>query len=167
MTCATVGCSALTSGKSKYCRAHAREARAAWLDRIKASQQEREEKRESFALLFRRAHEAARKAHAEAIPAPMVVADANLDGTLKADGERFYVSEGACGFGSVVVRPGNSAFALWLTRNGYARKSYYGGVSISTNFNSQSVARAEAAAYALADVLREAGIKAYPQSNLD
>jgi len=164
--CATDGCNSAAQGKSKYCRPHAREARASWLDKVKASAEARETRNESFADLFRRAHEAARKAHAEAIPTPMVVRETSgLSGTPT--GKDYYVSEGACGFGSVVVRPGNSSFALWLCRNGYARKAYGGGVRISTNFNSQSVARAEAAAYALADVLREAGIKAYGTSNLD
>lgn len=163
--CATEGCNSATSGKSKYCRTHAREARASWVAKVQDSIKAREEKRESFADLWRKAQCAAQKAHAEAIPTPMTVIEQGPWDTLPR--KAWHVSEGACGFGSVVVRPGNSSFALWLVNNGYARKAYGGGVRISTNFGSQSVARAEAAAYALADVLREAGIKAYGQSNLD
>lgn len=165
MTCATVGCELSTSGNSKYCAAHKREARAAWLDKVRASAQERETRSATFAALWAKAVEAARKAHAEAIPTPMTVVEENL--LTGEQGKRWYVSEGACGFGTVKVMPGNCSFALWLTKNNYARKSYTGGVSISTNYGSQSVARAEAAAYAMADVLREAGIKAYGSSNLD
>ncbi len=166
--CATEGCNSASSGKSKYCRVHAREARAAWIDKVRASAEARAERVKSHAALWARAIEAARKAHNECDPTPMVVRDAQLDGTLPPNGKTYYVSEGACGFGWVKVMPANSSFALWLTANGHARKAYGGGVSISTNFGgSQSIARAEAAAWALSDVLREAGIKAYADSRLD
>ena len=165
--CATEGCNSAAQGKSKYCRPHAREARASWIDKVRASSAARDERKASFADLWARACVAARKAHADAIPVPMTVFDANLDGTPKAGGNRFYVSEGPCGFGTVKVLPGNSSFALWLVKNNYARKSYTGGVTISTNYGSQSIARADAAAHAMADVLREAGFKAYGSSNLD
>ena len=167
VTCATEGCTSAATGVSKYCTPHKREARASWLDKVKASSEARDERKATHADLWARAVVAARKAHAEAIPVPMTVYDANLDGTPKPDGNRFYVSEGPCGFGTVKVLPGNSSFALWLVKNNYARKSYTGGVTISTNYGSQSIARAEAAAYAMADVLREAGVKAYGSSNLD
>jgi hypothetical protein len=163
--CATDGCNSAAQGKSKYCRPHAREARAAWLDKVKASSEARVERKASFADLWARACAAARKAHAEAIPVPMTVVEQDV---ITGEPKRsWFVSEGPCGFGSVKVRPGNSSFALWLVSNSYARKSYNGGVSISTNYGSQSIARAEAAAEAMADVLREAGIKAYSISNLD
>jgi hypothetical protein len=164
--CATEGCNSAAQGKSKYCRPHAREARAAWLDKVKASSEAREERKSYFADIWARAVAAARKAHAEAIPTPMTVVE-KVGISNENTGRSYFVSEGACGFGSVKVRPGNSSFALWLVKNNYAHKSYNGGVSISTNYGSQSVARAEAAAYAMADVLREAGIKAYGTSNLD
>lgn len=165
--CATSGCNSATSGKSKYCRAHKVEARAAWLDKVKASAQARDERNEGFSALWGKALAAARKAHAEAIPTPMTVFDANADGTPKVGGDRYYVNEGACGFGYVTVNPGTSSFARWLVKNAGAYKHYYGGVRVSTNFGSQSIARADAAACAMADVLREAGIKAYASSNLD
>lgn len=168
MNCAKVGCELPTSGKSKYCRPHAREARALWLDKVKTSCQEREQRNGDHAALWARAMEAARKAHADAVPAPMIVADAHLDGTLVEGGERHYVREGACGFGYVTVSPGNCSFALWLRKHANAYKHYYGGVRVSMNLGgAQSVARAEAAAYAASDVLREAGVKAYACSNLD
>jgi hypothetical protein len=152
---------------SKYCTPHKREARASWLDRVKASSEARDERKATHADLWARAVVAARKAHAEAIPVPMTVVE-KVGASNQNTGRSWYVSEGACGFAQVNVRPANSSFALWALKNAGFRKAYSGGITFSTNFNgSQSIDRADAAAEAAAAVLREAGIKAYASSRLD
>jgi len=103
-------------------------------------------------------------------PTPMVVTEhANpMDDNSRAE-RSWYVSEGACGFAWVTVRPGNSAFANWLKKNGYARPAYGGGVQIWISDYNQSVDRKEAHASAMAKVLREKlGIDSiYADSRLD
>lgn len=111
-----------------------------------------------FEALWGAAEVAARKAHAEAVPTPMVV-------------EAWIVSEGPCGFASVTFS-GKTAFGRWAKAAGRARKNSSKGLYVSTNNMSdkgysQSIARAEAAAYAFAKVLCEAGIEAYAESRLD
>lgn len=162
MTCATVGCEYHSVGKSKYCRLHRDAAREAWLSRVREGAEARQIRDEKHAALWLSAVTAAHKAHEAAIPTPMVVTE-----EVPATGRQWFVSEGACGFGYVTIHPANSSFALWVAKHTSAHKSYRGGLRFGTNFGSQSVARAEAAAYALADVLREAGIRAYAGSNLD
>ncbi len=164
--CATALCGKGVTGKSKYCREHREVAREAWLAKVRNGAEERQIRDEKHASLWNRAVAAARKAHAEAIPNPMVVVE-KVGLSNENTGRSYFVSEGPCGFGYVKVMPGNSSFAIWLTRNGYAHKSYTGGVRISTNYGSQSIARAAAAADAMANVLYEAGIKAYSGSDLD
>jgi hypothetical protein len=79
-----------------------------------------------------------------------------------------YVSEGVCGFAWVNVKPGTSAFAKWLVKNGMARSdSYYGGVCIWIGEYSQSMQRKEAHAYAMAEVFTKHGIRAYGASRMD
>ena len=78
------------------------------------------------------------------------------------------IADGACGFAWVNVKPGTSRFARWLKKNDYARTdSYEGGVTIWIGEHNQSVDRKSAHAHALANVLTEAGHKAYASSRLD
>lgn len=166
MTCATVGCVLPTTGKSKYCREHREQARTAWLAKVQASGQAREDRDVRFLNLWSRALEAAKAAHAAALPTPMVVTESEgLSG--QPTGRSWYVSEGACGFAWVTVHPGNSSFAIWATKHAGFRKAYGGGVQCSMNFGSQSVERGSQAAWAAAEVLREAGIKAFAGNRLD
>ena len=77
------------------------------------------------------------------------------------------VLDGPCGFAWVTIRPGTSRFARWAVANGHARKSYGGGVQLWVSAFNQSYERKMAAAEALADCLRMAGIKAYASGRLD
>ncbi len=166
MTCATVGCEKDSTGKSKYCRHHRDEARANWLSKIQHSAQERYERDSAHNSVWQDALKAARKAHAEALPTPMVVTES--EGPNGTTGRTWYVSEGACGFAYVNVHPGNCSFAIWAVKHAGFRKAYRGGVSSSSfNFGSQSYERASAAAQAAVDILRAAGIKAYADCRLD
>lgn len=110
-----------------------------------------------FEALWAKAYEASRVAHAAAVPEPMVVVGG---------GNRWFVPDGPCGFGWVTFS-GATPFGRWAKKTGRARPHYPKGLYVSTNGNSQSIARAEAAAYAFAKVLREAGIEARGESRLD
>jgi hypothetical protein len=129
--------------------------------------------------LIARAAEAGDAAFREAIPTPMVVyTPRNMMGSLMggddggADPSKpvDFVSEGVCGTAWVNVKPGGSRFARFILSEKLGRAdSYRGGVSLSLysicgDRMSQSLTRWEAAAHAVAAVLREAGIKAYGQS---
>jgi hypothetical protein len=132
--------------------------------------------------LLARAAEAGEKAFREAIPTTMYVGTPKdvMGSLMGGDGggfdpnENIYeVREGVCGFGWVSVRPGGSRFARWLIKEGYGSPdSYAGGVRMSLwkicgDRGSQSLTRWEAAAYAVAEVLREGGITAYGESRID
>lgn len=132
--------------------------------------------------LLARAAEAGETAFKGAIPTPMVVytpkdvlgsLTGGDDGGVDTSQPVYQVNEGVCGFGWVSVKPGGSRFARWLIKEGYgSTDSYAGGVRISLwklcgDRQSQSLARWEAAAYAVAEVLREGGITAYGESRID
>lgn len=87
---------------------------------------------------------------------------------LRGGGKSFVVSEGACGFAWVTIRPANCRFANFLKKKGLARNAYGGGVQIWISAHGQSIARKEAHADAMAEVIRSAGIeRCYAGSRLD
>ena len=122
-----------------------------------------------FERLYNDAMAAGRVAAAKTVPTPMAVQNARglTDGF---DWNRPYevVSDGVCGFAWVKVRPATSAFAKWLKKTGKVRNlAYTGGYDIWISDYNQSMQRKEAHAEAMAEVLRNAGIKAYAQSRMD
>jgi len=121
-----------------------------------------------FSALYNKAWAAGKAAADACVPAPMVVGDADIFGNPVPGGRMYVVNDGPCGFAWVRVRPGNSAFAKWLVKNGLARPDrYHGGVAINIFDYNQSIARKEAHAYAMARVLEAAGFRAYSDSRLD
>ena len=103
----------------------------------------------------------------QAVPVPMRLVAADIYGRPLPGARVDVISEGACGFAWVNIRPATSAFARWLKKNGHASPAYGGGLNIRiTDFN-QSMARKEACAYAMAEVFRQAGINAYGNSRID
>lgn len=121
-----------------------------------------------FAAMYWAAHAAGCAAAEAAKPVAMVVSEADvLTGAALPEGKSWYVSEGACGFAWIKVRPGNCAFAKWLVKHGKARGSYTGGVDIWVSEYGQSVARKEAFASAFAEALVANGVKAFADSRLD
>lgn len=111
-----------------------------------------------FAAAYRKAELAGLAACEAAIPRPMVVVEADaLSGAPKPNAQRYYCSEGACGFAWVVVRPGTCSFARWLVKQKLALRAGPGGggVQIWVSAGGQSVARKEAYAEAFAAVLKE------------
>lgn len=110
-----------------------------------------------YVSLYKVAKEAGAAAGRGAAPVPMVVGSGKslFSSELDPSKPMYYVSEGVCGFAWVTVRPGNSKFANWLKKRGYAKPAYGGGVSIWISDYNQSMDRKEAHAYAMAKVLRE------------
>jgi len=112
-----------------------------------------------FAGVLEAALAAGAAAGAAIVPNPMVV-------TSGSTGEKWFVADGVCGFGWVSF-PGNTAFGRWAKKNGHARSHYPSGLSIWSKLMTQSMARNEAWAYAVAEVLRENGIAASAGSRID
>ena len=99
------------------------------------------------------------KAHDAARPTPMTVTGVN---------QHYFVPEGACGFAWVKVYgiKGNTRIGKMLKARGFT-KSYTGGLQYWISTMTQSVARKEAYAEAMACVLRSHGLEAYADSRLD
>lgn len=118
----------------------------------------------NFEAVYAKAVAAGMAAGQGAAPTPMVVTGGVPGETPKS----WYVSEGACGFAWVNVRPGTSSFAKWLRKSGHARPAYEGGMQIWVSHFNQSMARKEAYAEAMATVFRtELGVNAYAGSRMD
>jgi hypothetical protein len=77
----------------------------------------------------------------------------------------YFVSDGVCGFASVVIK--NIKFANQLKKMGLGRKNYGGGYALSVQDFNQSLTRKEAYAHAFAKVLNDNGITAYTNSRMD
>ena len=103
--------------------------------------------------------EAGLKAHESARPTPLTVTGAN---------QHYFVPVGACGFAGVKVHgiKGNTKLGKMLKARGFT-KSYTGGLQYWISTMTQSVARKEAYAEAMASVLRSNGLEAYADSRLD
>ena len=120
------------------------------------------------AVLYAAAHDAGNAAVQSATIQPMIVQQrANPLNDSSDLIKQYYVEDGVCGFASIIVKPANSALAKYLKLNCGARKSYYGGVSLSVMAFNQSLQKKEAYAYAFAKVLNDAGINAYVESRMD
>lgn len=157
-------CEAPTTGKSKYCREHAKLARAAWREMLADKASERDARYAGFRELVSKAHAAGYAAGLAAECQPMGVAQVMPDGSRRLVS---VVPDGPCGFAWITIRPGNSSFAIWAKRNKVADRAYGGGVSIWVGEFGQSMTRKEAYARAYADVLRAAGVQAYSGSRMD
>lgn len=110
--------------------------------------------------IWNEAYQAGIDAGNNAIPTPMTV--------VGGPGERYFVSEGCCGFAWIVVNPGTNPFARWARQNKQARAEYGGGTCVYWvgEFN-QSMTRKEAFAEAFANVLNKYGIPASSRSRMD
>lgn len=129
-------------------------------EKIAFEKAERAAKYESFAKLFNEAQCAGYAAGDHMSPKPMTVVDSDRS-------QAWIVSEGLCGFASVIVRKANQGFGHWLIKNGHARKAYYGGAEIWIHAHNQSYERKLAHARAMAHVINEAGIDCYTNGRLD
>lgn len=128
-------------------------------EKIAAEKAERLARYERYAEVYANAQTAGLQAGYDVVPTPMVVSGY----------ESQPVMDGMCGFAWVSIRPGNSAFARWLVKQGYARKAYNGGVQVWISAHNQSITRKYAHASAMADVLRAEfpDLKIYADERLD
>lgn len=120
------------------------------------------ENHQEFLALYNKAHTAGHEAAMNKTPNPVTFQDS-------ISGQKYYETEGLCGFAWIIVRPGTSRFARWLKEQNKARTdSYYGGVCIWVSDYNQSVEKKEAYARAFAEILKDAGYnRVYAMSRLD
>jgi hypothetical protein len=116
--------------------------------------------------LYNQARAAGLAAAAAAQVTPMIVnAHANpLDANSEIT-KQYFVSDGVCGFASIVIK--NIKFANALKKMGLGRKNYGGGYALSVQDFNQSLTRKEAYAHAFAQVLNAHGITAFTDSRMD
>lgn len=126
-----------------------------------------------FAKVFADAQAAGEVAFDAAAPVPMAVQSSGLGEGFDWNKPYSVVADGVCGFAWVnVYVDGRSRVAKVLKEFG-ARKDYYGGFRFSSHDvapsrnATQSMQRKEAACGAFANVLRDAGFKAYVGSRMD
>lgn len=119
----------------------------------------RDRARERFRLIFEMARIKGTEAARGMTPNPMIVSS---------DTQRWFVSEGACGFAWVTIRPANSPGAHFAKAElGWKTNSYSGGMEFWIHEFGQSIERKEAFAHAFARELNENGIRASAGSRLD
>lgn len=168
MKCAFQGCQAEQVGKSKYCAEHREAAHAAWLAKVRGSQEKRAGQVVEFAGIYKAAREAGLKAGNVHEPVPMIVQQhANMADDNTPVVKEYFVPNGVCGFAWVNVAPGTCAFARWLVKQKLAHKAYYGGVDIWVSEYGQSMEKKMMYAAAFAKVLNEHGITAYAGDRID
>ena len=119
--------------------------------------------------LFKAAMEKGMAAGAEKVPQPMLVGSPTtpLGSDIDPSKPVYFVPQGVCGFAWVTIHPGNCSFAQWVKKNGKGSNAYGGGVSVRCHAFGQSLEQKEAWAQAFAQVLQDAGIKAYAESRMD
>jgi hypothetical protein len=128
-------------------------------EKIAAEKSERLMRHNAYADLFKQAQAAGYAAGDHMTPRIMTVTDSSGNVIER-------VSEGMCGFASVIVRHANKGFGHWLNKQGIARKSYYGGMEIWIHAHNQSYERKVAHANAMVHVLREGGVECHVSSRL-
>jgi len=134
-------------------------------EKIQAEKEARTQRYATFLDLVERAHLAGMHAGNGTTPVPCRVVG-QAEGLVQ--WREYILTDGACGFAWVNVKPGGSSFARWLVNTGKARRdSYHGGVTVWVPYFGQSLARKEAYAVAYAQALQDAGIQARADSRLD
>ena len=102
-------------------------------------------------------------------PMPMVVGSPStpLGNDIDPKQPTYFVEGGVCGFAWVTIFPARGSFVSYLKSKGIGSKGYRGGWEIWASVGGQSMQRKEAWARAIAEVLRESGLKAYAGSRMD
>lgn len=119
-----------------------------------------------FQKIWDEANEAGRKAAEACTPRPMVVQQVNpITGEVIKTYEP--ITEGACGFAYVKIRPANAPLARWLKAQNKGFKAYNGGWDVSIHDYGQSWERKAAHAAAAAMVLKRHGIDAFAHDRMD
>ena len=165
-------CDQPTAGKSKYCFTHRAEARTNFKEMCAVSEQSKVVRETQYREWIQGMSILAEAAYMAAKPSAMVVYESvGLSDAPKPDGASWYVADGACGFAWITITPATCSFARWLAKNEIGYKAYAGGWQIPMHFFigqiGQSIERAEAAAYACSQFLRDQGIKTHSTSRMD
>ena len=129
-------------------------------EKIAAKKAERAQRYEAYLKLYNEAQAAGYAAGDHMTPRMMTVTDSNGNVIER-------VSEGMCGFASVMVKGANKGFGHWLIKTGKARKAYYGGAEMWIGAHGQSYERKTAHANAMVHVLREGGVDCWVWNRLD
>ena len=130
-------------------------------------------KKNDYVALHEKALAAGMKALNECVPNPMVVQQhANMMDDNSPVVKSWYVGDGVCGFAWVRVKCKGEGlrFINAMKKHGidrWRKDDYYGGYQLWVREGNQSMQRKEAFAEAYAEVLREAGVKAYAGSRMD
>lgn len=167
MKCAHKNCTLPTSGKSKYCLTHKREARAAWLEMIqnKSSRSskpaatpsdklaDKQAELKEFRYVLNECLRAAQKAEKACVPTPMVVVEhTNMIDDSSPIRRMDVVNSGVCGV-LIVKLPRQYKFTKWLVAEGHAH-AYDTWTSLRTPYT-QSYERLQAWWRAFHDKLDE------------
>ena len=154
-TCAWDGCNERNVQNSKYCYTHKQAAKEAFYKRISDQKAETEQKYKRYEDAVAKAIEAGKTAAKVCKPTPMVVQQHLdlFDDSSPVTETYEPVESGVCGFGYVIVSPGNSSLAIWLKKHMFYFKWYYGGIAMGVKEYGQSYERKMAYAYAYATTL--------------
>jgi hypothetical protein len=122
-----------------------------------------------WANVFDDADAAGRAAAEACVPVPMVATEHAdpLDDSSPVVRRYAPILDGVCGFAWITIYPGNCAAANFAKKNWAARPGYEGGMQVWVSSYGQSMETKEAYAQAFADVLKQAGVKAYSGSRGD
>jgi hypothetical protein len=135
------------------------------------------ERNEKFAAAWAAACEAGDRAAAACRPAAMIVEQhADMTDDSSPVKRAWIVPGGPCGFAWISIHPANSSFGLWAKKTFGLRRSYGGGLTISSKFSPgnslvQSLALNEAWCHAAVESLRASGVlgnaRVYAESRID
>ena len=103
------------------------------------------------------------------IEAAKSASEATAEPMYITDGSKVYtIEDGPCGFGWVNIKPARGKFVSYLKKIGIGtRDSYYGGYTVYSQAQTQSMAKNFAWASGFAEVLNQHGIKATAHQRMD
>lgn len=134
-----------------------------------------------YERLWREMQRVSHEALAQATPpTPMIVGSPStpLGNDVDPNQKTWYVADGVCGFGWVVLGSGRTGFAQWLMKKGYGSKHYqwgggYKGVSVWPHARDgfaetrQSLQLKQQVCAKIAEYLRSEGFDAWSESRID
>lgn len=147
-------CRERNAANSKYCQHHKQIAKEKFLVFLKEEKEARERNYKVYEAALLAAAKAGLEAGNKSTPNPMIVQkhENMLDDSSPIEKE-YFVEGGVCGFAYVIVTPGTSSFARYLSSKHGWSKYYYGGVCMSVKEYGQSYERKMAYAEAYANTL--------------
>lgn len=119
-------------------------------------------------LIYTEAYYAGMEAVRNCTPIPMIINAINnpLDDNSRIT-KQYYVSDGVCGFASVIIKPAKGSFVNYLKANNLGHSHYGGGYAYYVGVGNQSLTKKEVFAEAFCEVLRKYNINCYVDSRMD